>query len=136
VRGTGLRGAARAALIVMCPTLCSIAVPVRLPSWLTGDLGKCIEQTFRGLLRDLPRVALMRVARGFVVESYEAPGPFLEAVHRAVMELEVRVEEAFPVLYHELGPVWAGSLQAVFPAPQVRRPASVAASSPAASEVA
>ena len=42
-------GAARAALMTMRHLPCKIAVPVRLPAWLSGDLGKSIEQTLRGL---------------------------------------------------------------------------------------
>jgi hypothetical protein len=94
---------------------CKVAVPVRLPSWLTGDLGRSIEQTFRGLLREIPQSTLTRLPRGFMVEAHEAPGPMLEAVHRAVLELEARVEEAYPVLHIELGPLWTGTLQTVFP---------------------
>ncbi|MEA3203336.1 MAG: hypothetical protein QOI63_1011 [Thermoplasmata archaeon] len=94
---------------------CKIAIPIRLPSWLTGDLGKSIEQTLRGLLRELPSVELTRLPRGFMVEAHEAPGPMLEAVHRAVLDLEARVEEAYPVLHVEMGPLWTGTLQTVFP---------------------
>jgi hypothetical protein len=106
---------------------CKIAVPVRLPSWLTGDLGKSIEQTFRSLLHELPSLDLTRLPRGFVVEAREAPGPLLEAVHRAVLELEARVEEAYPVLHVEMGPVWTGTLQAVFTTRKARDPPPAAA---------
>jgi hypothetical protein len=116
----------------MKPTSCKIAVPVRLPSWLSGDLGKSIEQTFRGLLRELPGLDVTRLPRGFLVEAREAPGPLLEAVHRAVVGLEMRVEEAYPVLHHEVGPVWTGTLQAVFPtAPARDRTPIPAAAAPA-----
>lgn len=98
---------------------CKIAIPIRLPSWLTGDLGNSIEQTLRGLLHELRGLQVTRLPRGFVIEAIEAPGPLMEAVYRAVAELEERVEEAFPVLHVEMGPVWTGTLQAVFP---VRRP--------------
>lgn len=116
---------------------CKIAIPVRLPSWLTGDLGKSIEQTLRGLLREseLRGLDLTRLPRGFIVEAIEAPGPLLETIYRVVVELEARVEAAFPVLYHEIGPVWTGTLQAVFPAPKARTPpptASPPATEPAA----
>ncbi|MCA1812019.1 MAG: hypothetical protein LC623_08425 [Halobacteriales archaeon] len=93
---------------------CKIVIPVRLPSWLSGDLGNTIEQTLKTLLRDLRGVHLTRLQRGFLVEASESTGPMLEAVQRAVFELERRVEEAFPVLHVELGPVWTGTLQAIF----------------------
>jgi hypothetical protein len=74
-----------------------------------------------------------------MVEAHEAPGPMLEAVHRAVLELEARVEEAYPVLHIELGPLWTGTLQTVFPTAATRgralpsaapAPLAVAASAP------
>lgn len=88
---------------------------------MTGDLGNSIEQTLRSLLRELRGAHLTRLPRGFVVEAFESPGPMLEAVQRAVFELEQRVEEAFPVLHVEMGPVWTGTLQAIYyqtPKPQ------------------
>jgi hypothetical protein len=36
--------------------------------------------------------------------------------------LEARIEEAYPVLHVEMGPVWTGVLQAVFPMPKGRNP--------------
>ena len=63
--------------------------------------------------------------RGFMVEAHEAPGPMLEAVHRAVLGLEARVEEAYPVLHIELGPLWTGTLQTVFPTASSRDRAPV-----------
>jgi hypothetical protein len=124
--GTGLGGAARAALMTMRTPTCKIAVPVRLPSWLTGDLGKSIERTLRDPLRKLPSLRLTRLPRGFLIEAYEAPGPLLEAVYYAVVELEVRTKHAFPVLYHDLGPIWTGTLQAVFETPEPQNSPPVA----------
>lgn len=90
-----------------------IVVPVRAAAWLSGDLGKSLERTLARAL-DVPGASVARLPRGFLVEAAEAPGPLLEAVHRAALALEEGVAAAYPVFHHEFGPVWTGTLQAVF----------------------
>jgi hypothetical protein len=96
-----------------------IVVPVRYAAWLTGDLGRTLERTLQHALDPLEEVKVSRLPRGFLVEANEEPGPLLEAVHRAALDLERGVEAAYPVFHHEMGPVWTGTLQAVFDAPPV-----------------
>lgn len=104
-----------------------ILVPVRYSAWLSGDLGRRIENTLRHGLDGLPDVRLTRMPRGFLVEAEEEPGPLLEAVHRAVADLEEGVAQAYPVFHHEMGPVWTGTLQVVFSQPPVApKPAAAA----------
>jgi hypothetical protein len=91
-----------------------IVVPVRYAAWLSGDLGRTLERTLQHALDPLEEVRVTRLPRGFLVEANEAPGPLLEAVHRAALDLEKGVEAAYPVFHHEMGPVWTGTLQAVF----------------------
>ena len=92
-----------------------IIVPVRYAAWLQGDMGRAIERTFRKELEHVPHLKVTRLPRALVVEADEAPGPLLETCHRAAKALERGVESAYPVFHHELGPVWTGTLQAVFP---------------------
>ena len=94
-----------------------IFVPVRYAAWLSGDLGRTLERTLQHALDPLEDVTVTRLPRGFLVEADEEPGPLLEAVHRAALDLERSAEVAFPVFHHEMGPVWTGTLQAVFDAP-------------------
>ncbi len=91
-----------------------ILVPVRYAAWLSGDLGKSLEKNLRIGLDNLHGVRIQRLPRGFLVEADESPGPFMEAVHHAVQELEAGVAAAYPVFHHEMGPVWTGTLQVVF----------------------
>lgn len=91
-----------------------IVVPVRYAAWLAGDLGRSLERTLQNGLAGFTDVRVTRLPRGFLVEADEAPGPLLEAVHRAALELEEGVQAAYPVFHHEMGPVWTGTLQAVF----------------------
>lgn len=91
-----------------------IVVPVRYAAWLAGDLGRSLERTLQAAIAPHAEARVSRVPRGFLVESPEAPGPLLEAVHRAALQLEAGVEVAYPVFHHEMGPVWTGTLQAVF----------------------
>lgn len=91
-----------------------IVVPVRYAAWLNGDLGLTLELALRHALRPLRHVKVTRLRQAFLVEGAEAPGPFLEAVQRAAQELEDGVAAAYPVFHHEIGPVWTGTLQAVF----------------------
>ncbi|MEK6975394.1 MAG: hypothetical protein AABY18_03520 [Candidatus Thermoplasmatota archaeon] len=95
--------------------LVRIVVPVRMAAWMSGDLGTTLERTLLRALEPLGPVKVTRLPRAFLVESDEAPGPFLEAVQRAAVELEQGVAAAYPVFHHEIGPVWTGTLQAVFP---------------------
>lgn len=94
--------------------LSRIVVPVRYAAWLSGDLGRSLERTLQHALDPLDDVRVTRLPRGFLVEANEAPGPLLEAVHRAALDLEKGAEAAYPVFHHEMGPVWTGTLQAVF----------------------
>ena len=91
---------------------CRIVLPVRYAAWLSGDLGRSLERTLQRALGGDARVT--RLPRGFLVEAHEAPGPLLEAVQRAAVELEHGAAAAYPVFHHEMGPVWTGTLQAVF----------------------
>lgn len=91
-----------------------VVVPVRYAAWLSGDLGRELETTLASGLAHLVDLRLTRLPRGFLVEADEAIGPLLEATHRAVSELEEAVRSAYPVFHHEMGPVWTGTLQAVF----------------------
>lgn len=99
--------------------LSKIVVPVRYAAWLSGDLGRTLERTLQHALDPLEEVRVTRLPRGFLVEANEEPGPLLEAVHRAALDLEKGVEAAYPVFHHEMGPVWTGTLQAVFDPPAV-----------------
>ena len=99
------------------PASSRIVLPVRYAAWLNGDLGRTLQQTLQHALDPLDEVRVSRLPRGFLVEANEEPGPLLEAVHRAALELEAGVEAAYPVFHHELGPVWTGTLQAVFDPP-------------------
>jgi len=94
-----------------------ILLPVRYAAWLNGDLGRTLQRTLQHALDPLEDVTVTRLPRGFLVEANEEPGPLLEAVHRAALELEAGVEAAYPVFHHEMGPVWTGTLQAVFEPP-------------------
>lgn len=91
-----------------------IVLPVRYAAWLSGDLGRSLERTLQRSLGDVGDARVTRLPRGFLVEAREAPGPLLEAVQRAALELEQGAAAAFPVFHHEMGPVWTGTLQAVF----------------------
>lgn len=92
-----------------------VVVPVRYAAWLAGDLGRTLERTLQHSLDPLGAVRVSRLPRGFLIEADEAPGILLEAVARAAGDLEEGVASAYPVFHHELGPVWTGTLQAVFP---------------------
>ena len=91
-----------------------IVLPVRYAAWLSGDLGRTLERTLQHALGPPSEVRVTRLPRAFLVESAEAPGPLLEAVRRAAVELERGAAAAYPVFHHEMGPVWTGTLQAVF----------------------
>ncbi len=91
-----------------------VLVPVRYAAWLSGDLGRELEKTLRHGLEHLADVLVTKLPRGFLVQADESAGPLLEAVHRAVTDLEAAVRAAYPVFHHEMGPVWTGTLQSVF----------------------
>jgi len=92
-----------------------IVVPVRFSAWLNGDIGLTLQRKLQAAIADERVVAkVTRLPRGFLVESGEAAGPLLEAVHHAALTLEAGVEAAYPVFHHQIGPVWTGTLQAVF----------------------
>lgn len=91
-----------------------ILMPVRYAAWLNGDLGLTLQRTLQAALDPLGPVKVTRLPRAFLVEADEAPGPLLEAVQRAAKELERGASAAYPVFHHEFGPVWTGTLQAVF----------------------
>lgn len=98
------------------PAPSKIVLPVRYSAWLAGDLGNTLERTLAHALDRLGGVRVSRLPRAFLVEAPESPGPLLEAVQRAALELEAAAKAAYPVFHHELGPVWTGTLQAVFDA--------------------
>lgn len=94
-----------------------ILIPVRYAAWLSGELGTRIERTLRHGLASMD-AHIQRMPRGILVESNEAAGPFLEEVRRAVAELEQGVQEAYPMFHREMGPLWTGTLQVLFPDPE------------------
>lgn len=98
-----------------------ILVPIRYAAWLSGDLGRRLERDLRHGLGGVPGADVLRIAGGFLVEADEDPGPFVEAVFRAVMELDDSVARSYPMFHHELGSLWEGTLQVVFPAEPSRR---------------
>jgi hypothetical protein len=91
-----------------------ILLPVRYAAWLNGDLGRSLERTLLAALGHLDGVRVARLPKAFLVEADEAPGVLLEAAWRAALDLEAGVQAAYPVFHHEMGPVWTGTLQAVF----------------------
>ena len=93
-----------------------ILVPVRYSAWLAGELGKNLYESLQREIKDLPEVQLTRLPRGFLVETKECEGVTVERVARAVSALESGVKERYPVFHHEMGPVWTGTLQVIFPA--------------------
>ena len=93
-----------------------ILVPVRYSAWLSGELGKNLYESLQREIKDLPEVAVTRLPRGFLVETRECEGVTVERVARAVSALEAGVRERYPVFHTEMGPVWTGTLQVIFPA--------------------
>ncbi|MGB1586296.1 MAG: hypothetical protein ACPHID_04550 [Thermoplasmatota archaeon] len=94
-----------------------ILVPIRYAAWLSGELGIRLERTLRHGLQGLD-ADVARMPRGFLIESPESPGPFLEHVRRAVADLEAGAREAYPMFHREMGPLWTGTLQVLFPDPE------------------
>lgn len=92
-----------------------ILVPVRYSAWLAGDLGKHLEATLKRSLKDLEDLAITKLPRGFLVETKEVEGPAVERVARGVSNLEDEVHDKYPVFHREMGPVWTGTLQVIFP---------------------
>ncbi len=92
-----------------------ILIPIRYAAWLSGDLGRTISQDLETTLSVLPGLRITRLPRGIMIEADEAPGPMVEVVHRGMADLEASVARRYPVFHHEMGPVWTGTLQVVFP---------------------
>lgn len=92
-----------------------ILVPIRYAAWLSGDLGRRLERDLRHGLGAVPGADVLRIAGGFLVEADEDPGPFVAAVFRAVTEMDDGIARTYPVFHHELGSLWEGTLQVVFP---------------------
>lgn len=92
-----------------------ILVPVRYSAWLAGELGKTLHDDLRRGLKDLDELQVTRLPRGFLVETKEVEGITVERVARAVTDLESRVKDRYPVFHSEMGPVWTGTLQVIFP---------------------
>lgn len=98
-----------------------IVVPVRYSAWLCGELGHQIQELLENALAPLGEVHVTRLPRALLVEADEDSGPLLEAAHRAIQDAEAAVAKAYPVFHHEMGPVWTGTLQAVFPQTPAQR---------------
>lgn len=94
-----------------------IVVPVRFAAWLAGDLGASLEAMLARGLAPVPASRVSRLPRALLVEAGEEAGPLLEAVRRACGDLEASCEATYPAFYREMGPVWTGTLQAVFAHP-------------------
>jgi hypothetical protein len=91
-----------------------ILVPVRYAAWLAGDLGLDLTTQLQNGLGTVPALRITRLPRGFLVEADESMGPLVEQVAVAMGDLENGVQEAYPMFHAEMGPVWTGTLQAVF----------------------
>ncbi|MGB0653052.1 MAG: hypothetical protein ACPGQL_07605 [Thermoplasmatota archaeon] len=89
-------------------------VPVSRAAWLSGDLGHAMERQLVHALDALPGSHVQRLPRAFLVQAEEEAGPLLEALKHALEELERAIAGRYPVFYHEMGPVWTGTIQAVF----------------------
>ncbi len=92
-----------------------ILVPIRYSAWLSGDLGRSIHQDIQASLQTLAGLRVTRMPRGFLIEADEDPGPMLEVVHAGIADVERAVAQRYPVFHHEMGPLWTGTLQVVFP---------------------
>ncbi len=92
-----------------------ILVPVRYSAWLSGDLGKNLEATLKRSLKGLDELVITKLPRGFLVETREDEGPAVERIARGVSELEDSIHDTYPVFHREMGPVWTGTLQVIFP---------------------
>ncbi len=91
-----------------------VLVPVRYAAWLAGDLGRELCQQLTHGLASMPSLSVTRLPRGFLVEADESMGPLVEQVARAMTEMEDGVQQSYPIFHAEMGPVWTGTLQAVF----------------------
>ncbi len=96
------------------PRASRVLAPVRYAAWLAGDLGKDLTDQLTNGLMPIPGIRVTRLPRGFLVEADESMGPLVEQVARAMEELEEGVQERYPMFHTEMGPVWTGTLQAVF----------------------
>ncbi len=88
---------------------------MRYAAWLSGDLGRRLERDLVHSLGGVPGLRVLRVGGGFLVDADEDPGPFVAAVGDAVEELDEGMRRTYPLLRHEMGRLWGGSLQVVFP---------------------
>lgn len=91
-----------------------VLAPVRYAAWLAGDLGQDLTKQLTHGLDAVPDAKVTRLPRGFLVEADEAMGPLVEAVASAMRDLETGVQGTYPIFHAEMGPVWTGTLQAVF----------------------
>ncbi len=98
-------------------------IPVRYSAWMTGDIGAFLtdylaDRTTKELrlLGAGPKTEARpsRLNRGIVLECDEAPGVFMTATRTAVEAMEREVASRYPVLHHEMGGVWTGTIQAAF----------------------
>lgn len=94
--------------------MATIIAPVRYAAWLAGQLGDDLLKGLNVGLSSLPSCHVQKLPRGFHVAADEEPGILLEAVASAMADLESCTQEKYPVFHHEMGPVWTGTLQAVF----------------------
>ena len=76
---------------------------------------KNLEATLKRSLKGLDELAITKLPRGFLVETKEHEGPAVEHVARGVAELEASIHDTYPVFHSEMGPVWTGTLQVIFP---------------------
>ncbi len=102
-------------IVWLMETRSRILVPVKYAAWLSGDLGRRLERDLIHSLGGVPGVRVKRVAGGFLVDADEDPGPFVAAVGDAVEALDEGMRETYPMLRREMGRIWGGSLQVVFP---------------------
>jgi len=95
-------------------TIVKIVIPVRYSAWLCGELGKDLCKQLKDALS--PGSEVTRLPRSLLVESDEGAGQLLEATARAVQKMDDAMRARYPVFWHEMGPVWTGTLEAIFPA--------------------
>lgn len=96
------------------PPRSRILAPVRYSAWLAGDLGEDLRHTLESCLQSVPDVQVTKLSRGFLVEANESPGPLLECVAQGMLAIDHECSNCYPVFHQEMGPVWTGTLQAVF----------------------
>jgi hypothetical protein len=84
-------------------------------AWLSGDLGRRIEHLLRdGLHADLKRLPrTTRLPRAILIEDHAPMGQLVEAGIKAARHMETELAKEYPVMHHEMGPVWTGVIQAI-----------------------